>query len=301
MAWLGEVGQVARYELGEALRTRLFHLALLAYAGGIGFAVWVLVEILRDIEAGLAEVMGVPVTERPGTMIATLQQNGDLEGILTNALGDEAAARALLDVPVAATWSGAAAMMLLPLVLIFTGAGSIATEVRSRSLRYLLVRTDRLAIVLGKAVGQLVVGGIAGAVGVGVAEGMALGLMAEVPAGALFAGLVRLHALALLYAVPWLGIALAASQVVSNPNGARLLAGGLYIGAPAAAHWVRFTAAPTWPERLVDPLWLLLPNSLWGGLWSPEPGATALAAAHGLVLAVGALGLGGLRFARRDL
>ena len=31
---------VAVYELGEAVRTRLFQLVILAYLGGIGFSVW---------------------------------------------------------------------------------------------------------------------------------------------------------------------------------------------------------------------------------------------------------------------
>lgn len=301
MGWLGEVGQVARYELGEALRTRLFQLVMLAYVGGVGFANWVLVQILKDLEARFASMMGVPPTDRPGTMIAVFQRNGELQRLLESLLGSEDAARALVEVPILATWSGAAAMGLLPVVLVFTAAGSVATEVRSRSLRYLLVRTDRLVIVLGKALGQLVLGGLAAGAGAVVSVGMALVLMAEVPLVPLVEGVARTHALACLYAIPWLGVALAASQVVGNPNGARLLAGACLLGSPAAAWWIRTHTTADGPGRLLDPLALLLPTNLWGALWSPEPAVMLLAVLHGLVLALGALGLGGLRFARRDL
>ena len=50
-----DVWWVAVYELGEAVRTRLFQLVLLAYAGGIAASGTVLVLILKA-----AEVRGIP-------------------------------------------------------------------------------------------------------------------------------------------------------------------------------------------------------------------------------------------------
>ena len=52
-----DVWWVAVYELGEAVRTRLFQLVLLAYAGGIAASGTVLVLILAVAEDRLAETL----------------------------------------------------------------------------------------------------------------------------------------------------------------------------------------------------------------------------------------------------
>lgn len=292
---------VARYELGEGLRTRLFQVAVLAYLGGVGAANWLLVKILVELERSLAEGMGVPPTERPGAMMAQLTRNGDIAEVLRPLLGSKDAALALLGTPPMALWSAGAAMALLPVVLLFTGSGSVAAEVKSRSLRYLLVRTGRLRIALGKALGQALLAAVAAALGVGLTVAMAATMMVEVPMGPLLAGLAARHGMALVYGLPWLGVALGASMLVGNPNGARLLAGAAFVGAPIAAWQLEEVSGPDALGRLADLARLLLPSTLWGELWSPEPGAPAIAAARAGILAVAAFATGAVRFERRDL
>ena len=169
--FLHDVVWVAVYELGEATRTRLFQLVLLAYAGGIGAATWILVMILRTLEQALAGTLGVPATERPGAMMQQLLENGDLAQLVGPIIGAENDPSSILSEPVLGIWTGMASMALLPLVLLFSASGSIAAEVRTRSLRYLLCRTGRLEIGLGKLVGQLLIALLAVAIGACIAWG----------------------------------------------------------------------------------------------------------------------------------
>src|SRR5436190_18668269 len=108
MRFVLDVTWVAIYELGEAVRTRLFQLVLLAYAGGIGFSSWLLVEILRQMETAAATAMGVPPTTRPGAMMGKLVENGQLRDLLTPIVGS-GDVQLLLHRPILALWTGAAA------------------------------------------------------------------------------------------------------------------------------------------------------------------------------------------------
>ena len=83
MRFLADVRWVAVYELGEAVRTRLFQLVLLAYAGGIAASGTVLVLILKAAEDRMAETLGMPATIRPGAMMGKLLENGELAGIIS--------------------------------------------------------------------------------------------------------------------------------------------------------------------------------------------------------------------------
>lgn len=301
MILLRDVGWVAIYELGEAMRTRLFQLAILAYLGGIGFAVWLLTVILREMEAPLAAAMGLPPTDRPGALLNNLLADGSITDLLAPLAGGRAAAERLLGEPIAALWVGGAAMGMLPVVLLFTSGGTVSAELRSRSIRYLACRVDRLAIGLGKLVGQLALGGMAALLGVALAWILAMTLMVDNPPVDLAVGLATRAGWALAYALPWVGLGLAVSQWITNPNAARVVAGGLFVGMHVLAAWLRDKAGLDGMGRLADLGTLFLPPGLWLELWSTEPGAAAMAALRGAALAVVYYAIGHARFVRRDL
>ncbi|MFN7144989.1 MAG: hypothetical protein ACK4YP_14525, partial [Myxococcota bacterium] len=120
--FVADIGWVAVYELGEAVRTRLFQLVLLAYVGGVAAWVWGLVEMLRSFEKSMAGTLGVPATERPGAMMQAVIEKGDLTRMLGGMIGDDNDVAALLDEPLLALWCGVASMVLLLLVLLFSSA-----------------------------------------------------------------------------------------------------------------------------------------------------------------------------------
>lgn len=300
-AFVHEVWWVARYEVGEGLRTRLFQLALLGYLGGIGVANWILVKILSQMEAGLATTMGLPPTERPGAMMNTLLADGRLNELIAPIVGGTDAATTLLTTPVAALWGGAAAMALLPVLLVFGASGSVAGEVQSRSIRYLACRTGRLQIGLGKLAGQLLLTLLAAALGVVLSVALTLTLMVGNDPVTLFTTLSIRTGWALAYAVPFAALALAASQVVANPNGARFLAAAVLFGMPILANQLDRLAGVDLVGRLCDMAGLFLATSNWVDLWSPDPATAGTAALRGLVLGILYFSVGFWRFNGRDL
>lgn len=299
--FLHDVTWVAIYELGEASRTRLFQLVLLAYAGGIGAATWILVKVLTQLEAALAETLGMPKTERPGAMMQQLLENGDLAQLVQPIIGEGNDPGSVLGEPVLGIWTGMASMALLPLVLLFSASGSIAAEVRTRSLRYLLCRTGRLEIGLGKLAGQLLIALLAVAIGGAVAWGMGLVLMVGNPPVELALAIAGRSLRAVAWALPFAGLGLAASSWLPSPNGARAVATGLLLGMPMLAWQLHERTDTSVLGRLADLANLFLATNTWPDFWATDPGDLAMATGRSLALAVLYYALGHAVFARRNL
>lgn len=295
---------VAVYELGEAVRTRLFQLVILAYLGGIGFSVWLYAKILASAEAQLAETLGVPATTKPGAMLPQLLQNGDIQQWLSPFVGGDDAAHALLSQPVLGLWVGIFSMGLLPMVLVFTASGTVSAEVRSRSIRFLLVRTGRLEIAFGKLFGQLALGVTAAALGIVLAWGMGLFMVSGNPPLALFLTLCVRTAWSVAFSLPFLGMAVGASLLIGNPNGARVLSALTFFFMPMAAailHELVRRHGADGVGRLCDFVALAIPTEYWADFWSTDPGVLAAALGRSALLATVFFAAGFARFQRRDL
>ncbi|MFN7145807.1 MAG: ABC transporter permease subunit, partial [Myxococcota bacterium] len=208
---------------------------------------------------------------------------------------------ALLDEPLLALWCGVALMVLLPLVLLFSSAGSIASEVKSRSVRYLLCRTGRLEIGLGKLAGQLLIAIVAAALGGATAWAMVMTLMVGNPPVGLAVALAERTFRAVLWALPFAGLGLMASQWVASPNGARVIAGGLFLAMPTAGWFLGLRADLDVVGRLCDFAGMFVATKAWPDFWSPEPDVLGAAVLRGVVLAVVYYAAGHVVFARRDL
>lgn len=296
-----DVWFVAAYELGEAMRTRLFQLGVLAYLGALGLGNWALVKVLKEAETTMALSLGVPSTEKPGAMVGELVRRGELVDLIAPLVGGRENAGVLLGEPILGLWAGAISMAILPTLLSFTASGSIAGEVRSRSIRYLACRTGRLQIGLGKLAGQLALAAVAAALGIVLTIGMSQTLMVSVPLVPLAGSLVMrtLHACA--YALPWGGLALAVSGAVPSPNGARFATGVLLIGMHICSTWASFYVDDTLVGRLADLFRLFCANTTWADFWSTQPDVLAGATGRCLILAVVYYTAGHLRFGTRDL
>lgn len=298
---LTDTALVARYELAEALRTRLFQLVVLAYLCGVALSVWLQVTVLWVAESNVAEALQVPMSSRPGTLLPRLLANGAVRDALAPMVGGRDAAGALLDQPVLALGVGLTAMALLPAVLVFTASGTVSTEVRSRSIRFLLVRTGRTPIVLGKALGQLALGAVALTLGGLVAWAMGLTMMTGNDPAALFLALAARSVCAAAFALPYLGIAMATSLWITSPNGARLGAALACAATPVLGALLRHRAGPDALGRIADLLTLAIPTGSWNALWSTDPAVLAAAFGRSLLLTTIFLAVGLARFERRDL
>lgn len=97
-------------------------------------------------------------------------------------------------------------MTLMPLLCMVLGYDQTATDIETRHVRYLLFRTDRMSIYLGKALGALTI--IAAAVGlVLLVVGTFLGLRSDSLGGIEgVAYLVRIWVTAVAYAIPFVAL-----------------------------------------------------------------------------------------------
>jgi ABC-type transport system involved in multi-copper enzyme maturation permease subunit len=306
--WFSDAGRfsadvwwVAYYELGEAVRTRLFQLVLVAYTGGIAAATWVLVQILVQFESAVAAPLGVPTTDRPGAMMSVLLENGKLADLLGPLLGRDTDVAALLHEPILGLWTGAMSMLFLPLVLLFSASGSVAAEVKSRSVRFLSCRTGRLEIGLGKLAGQLLLGLVAAGIGGAVAWGMGMTLMVGNPPLDLAVSIALRTSRAAVWALPFAGLGLAASQWFASPNGARVVAAGLVMAMPLAGWFLRVNSDPSFLGRVADLARQFIATTVWAGYWSTDPATLLATAGRSVVLAVLYFSAGYAVFARRDL
>ena len=292
---------VATYELGEAVRTRLFQLVILAYLGGIGFSVWLFTKILSEAENRLAETLGVPATSHPGAMLPQLLQNGEIRDLLAPIVGGESAAAALLSQPALGLWVGIFSMGLLPAVMVFTASGTVSAEVASRSIRFLLVRTGRLEIAAGKLLGQMLLGAVAALLGVVLAWVLGLGMMTGNPPVDLAVTLLTRCLWSCIFGLPFLGLALGSSLLFGSPNGARVAAALAFFGMPALNAILSFKAGPGFVGQVCDLLTLAIPTRYWNEFWSTDFTVLATASARSLLLATLFFAFGFARFQRRDL
>lgn len=294
---------VAAYETGEAARTRLLQMATLGYLGALGAFNALLVLILREIERGAAEALGVQATERPGAMLAQLQADGKLDEVARFFVGrgSDEQVQTLLREPVLALWATAGAMLLLPVLSLLSSSGTVATELRSRSIRYLACRTGRLQIALGKLIGQLGFATIALVAGLVLTWVMGMTLMVQVPPAALASSLLLRAPRTLAYTFPMVAMGLAASQVTASPNGARFLALILMLAMPIGLGALMDHVGPDTVGRLADLGVMMISLSSWEALWSLDAGEVLAAAGRCVVLALAYFSIGFLFFRRRDL
>lgn len=289
---------VARFELMRALRTwRALALAVL-YVIALSGATYIYVRILWFIEAGLAETLGVPMTEKPGAMMDELMDNGELQRMIREMSGTPDAVEYLLTWPLLAVWGLWIGILLLPFLATSASAECISIDMSTRALRFEALRTGRAELVLGRFFGQVGLTGIAAICGLSGAWLVGMTQMVGNDPVFLATGLAALGLRAWLFGLPFIGLGVAFSQLTASPNWARVLAVG-----STAGSWIAFGLAREFRDTswgwLCDLVLQVLPQGWLQGLWTPNEWLIS-----GLVyiaLSLCAVGLGFVRFARRDL
>ncbi len=299
--WGYDVAVVALYEVQQARRKRLLQALVLAYAAATGAAHWGFVQALAEVEGQVADTLHVARTERPGTLIQEVVASESMRRFLGDLVGDSTTLDRLLDTPVLALWAGAVGMVLLPVLAMAGTTASISAEIESRSIRYLALRTERLPIVLGKLLGQVGMLAAAALVGVLVTEAAGLTLMVRVPPLALLLGALEHTGRAWVYALPYAGLGLCASQWLGRTNVARVAGVLLLVGTTVAHPVLLWLSDTTLPGRFADLGRLFLPGTGWSDLWSSNPVDFSLGALRLVGVCLVWTAVGYLRFDRRDL
>lgn len=298
MTSLRDILLVSRFEVLRAIRTwralALIMLYLVASAGGA----WIFVQLLGEMENSIATAMGVPTTDTPGTMLAELMASDSYHRLVSAFTGSEAMADQLVSVPPLAMWHMWLGLLLVPFFAASASAESISIDLSSRALRYEALRTGRLELVLGRAMGQVILTGMATIVSIIAVWFVGMWFMVgNSPVGLAWA-LMSLSLRAWIFGLPFVGIGICCSQLTASSAWARVLAIGGTAGTWIGFGFMRWVET-TWAAPVADAMLQVLPQGWMRGLWgSPDWMLSSLVC---LALAGAAGSLGYLRFAGRDL
>lgn len=263
-----DVWLVARFELLRAVRTWRALALLAAYAVASGGAARLFVEAVGGMENALATALKVPALDTPGAMLSELVASEYWRQAVVRMTGSKDLADHLVTVPPVALFWLWVAILLTPFFAASTAAECVAIDAHSRALRYELLRTGRLELVFGRFAAQVLLAAAGTCVSMVVVQAVAYGfLLNQSPAELVPALLVYLPR-AIAFAVPFVGVGVAASLVTSSAAWARVLAlGGV------AGSWVGWGLA-RWLARsqpaVADVLLPLFPQGWLRGLWEPS-------------------------------
>lgn len=297
MTSLRDIALVARFEVLRALRTWRALALFVLYAVATCGAAYIFVQIVGLMENSLARQLGVPETRVPGAMLQELVASDSFRSMIEAMAGSEAADE-IIGIPVLAIFNLWLGFVLIPFFAASASAESIAIDAGSRALRFEVLRTGRIELVLGRYVGQLVLTGMATLVSV--AGVFAVGMLAmrgnhAIPLGFWLTWLsVRTWA----FGMPFVGLGLATSQITSSSAWARVLAVGLTAGTWLLYGALRAVEGTSW-GWLADFAFQILPQGWMQLLWAPTGWilGALVCAALGLVATL----CGYVHFARRDL
>jgi ABC-type transport system involved in multi-copper enzyme maturation permease subunit len=227
---LRNIAVVAGYELGEALRSRRVLILTLLFVGGAVAGTLVFVELLESLEASLAEALAVAEPGKPGAVTAALMKSPEFLRMLGRLVRDDALASELAGLPPLALFYGWLGLTFLPVLIMLSSAETISSELASGSVRFSLLRTDRLSFSLGKLAGQtllLAVGIACGALAVWITGYLSLGSF-EAGRSALWLGFLSIRIG--FYAFAHVGLAVGLSHLTRSVPLSRALAlGSLFL------------------------------------------------------------------------
>jgi ABC-type transport system involved in multi-copper enzyme maturation permease subunit len=296
----GQVALIGAFDFVDSIRSRkAIALLVLFFAASLG-STYLFIKLLNAIEQSLAKALAVASTERPGAMTASLFESEQFRDVMGRLVGDRELAGVIMAIPPLALFYGALVLALVPVLVVLSSSDAIAQDVASGSIRYSLLRVDRLSFVLGKLLGQFSL----------LCAGMLVGAVASYVMGAILLAhfepvltgywMLRLGGRALLYGFAYLGIALGVSQLTRSAGLARALGITVWIGLAILGAVLDSRVVVAAAPSLAPALRQILPSAHRLDLFRPD--LLERAPAYVMLLALGFMyfGLAHLRFARRD-
>ncbi len=288
---------VARFELLEAMRSRLFIIVLSMYGAGAALGSYAFLKAVDAAEEAarrsLAQSMGID----PGKLPPDLVREKALPAF-TSMVQDEGIREQLQSMPPLSIFYGFMALNLVALLVLVVSTGTMAGDLGSGAARFSLFRCDRLTWATGKLLGQeallaagLAVGAlVAGAVGITLDTGFK-------PETWLW--LLRTSFRAWLYGSAYLGLFTGVSLISRSPLKARALALFLWMGL-GITHGIVTSDFLNERVSFLHYLGVLFPADHREALWSPDWGRYLFAAGALLLIGAVGFGLGHSIFRRRD-
>jgi ABC-type transport system involved in multi-copper enzyme maturation permease subunit len=288
---------VARFELFEAIRSRLFLTAMVLYGGSATIGSYVFIKTVSAAETAarhaLATNLGIPESSISPSLIREKALP-----MFASLIEDESIRQEVLRMPPLSIFYGYMALNIVALLVLIVSTGSIAHDVSSGAARYTLFRCDRLTWATGKLLGQEAV----------LAIGLLIGaLLAGIVGTSLDSGfelitwfwLLRVSFRAWLYANAYLGIFIGVSLVSGSAMKARTSALFIWAGLGILRQVVT-SESINGPLARVRFLAYLFPATHQQSLWSPSLAAYLPSALALLAIGGSGFALGHRVFQRRD-
>jgi ABC-type transport system involved in multi-copper enzyme maturation permease subunit len=290
-----KLARVARFELAEALRSRLISVVFALYGVGAALGAYIFSKTLDAAEAAVREQMFGTLSAHSVPDDIVRQQA--LPRVISFLVDDAELARELSSVDPLALFYGFMALELVAPLVLMTSGGLHSGDIATGAARFVLTRCDRLTWALGKWLGHavlLAVGLLVGALATAIVAGVRSGI----DAGSVL-WLLRASFRAWVYGLAYLGLFSWVALAVRSPSRVRTLSILLLF-----ALWMGHSICNGgyFAERLpaLRHLVWLFPAHYQLALWSPNWLASVPAILALLAIGLGALGLGHAVFRRAD-
>lgn len=295
---LRDVALVARFELLRAVRTWQALAVIVLYVVASAGATYLFIQGLGQFENVTADALHVPRTEYPGALLTQLMKGDAFRGMIGAMVGDPNLVDRVLELPILAIFHQWTGLILLPYLATLVSAEAISTDIASRALRFELLRTGRLELVLGRFAGQALLCGIAAMMSAVATAVVGFLFMVGLDPLALAWGLVISTSRTWMYGLPFIGIGLMCSQLTSSPAWGRVLA-----TIATSFTWIGFGLLRWGTHKgygmFTEPLLPLLPESWVRQMW--EGGTSvAIAGTYFVALSIALVALGNAWLSRRD-
>lgn len=291
---LRKLSLVTRFELAEALRSRLVLSVLTLYGAGAALGAYLFARALAAAEeaarASLPDSLGARVPD-------DLVRRQALPRVLSGLVRDPALREELSQVEPLAIFYGFMALQLVGLLVLVTSGGAHGADLARGSVRFVLTRCDRLTWALGKLLGHAALLGLGLFTGAAVTLGVGLGQHHFDLVSALW--LMRAALRAWVYGLAYLGIFAGVALIVRRPAASRAFSILLWFGLVVAhgltqSEWLLEAVPGAWYASWV------FPAQYETFLWSPSPIVATAASLALLTIASGGFALGYLSFRRGD-
>lgn len=258
---------IAFFHILRAVRTRTILFLFSVYLLIAGGTAWIGRTIVHELEKQAADTLMVPQTKTPGAMIEILRTQDSFHRLLKGLIPDVELLDWALTLPILTIFHYWVSLFTLPFIVVVIGAEVISPSIKDRSLRYELLRTGRLELIMGRFLGQSLL----------IGTGTLLACIGPLFIGSVFMVsqpfwttvwvLLSFVPKLFVWSLPFLGFGIALSTVTQMTNVARILA-----LVSVTASWVLY-AVSTQPALLgdyatiFDIISLLLPQSYGHELW----------------------------------
>lgn len=301
MRSLYRIWQTALWEWGEAIRSRRALVILLLYLASAVLCMNGAVSVLGKMEKELAAVLQLPDAGSTGIVSASLWRSKPFNRMVKAAVGEG---------PVLDDISGRHPVELLhawfvflcaPLLAVLVCGTRISDDIRSGSVRYMLVRESRLEWSLGKFVGQTFMIAVALAASSAGAAAVAFCRLSPSTAAELCIPMLNWGCRAWIYSLAWIGLALGLSHLTRSPGRATAFGILAICVFGILPHILKHCcSAFGWPDALMHAE-LLLPAGAESSMWRFDTVPVLAGAFHLLLLGLVYLSAGAAVFSRRDV